>query len=72
MMKINNDKLQKATEDFNKNLENVLKEYLEEIGDTMLKVSAKFATDYTPLTEKLAALIRISADAERRAYNEKT
>lgn len=72
MMKINNDKLQKSTEDFNKNLENVWKEYLEEIGDTMLKVSKKFATDYTPLTEKLAALIRISADAERRAYNEKT
>ena len=68
MMKINNENLQKSTENLNRNLEKVLKESLEKFGDTMYKVSAKFVSDYTPLTNKLAELIRISQNAERRAY----
>ena len=68
MMKTNNENLQKSTENLNKNLEKVLKESLEKFGDTMYKVSAKFVNDYTPLTQKLANLINIAKDAERRAY----
>ena len=68
MMKTNNENLQKSTENLNKNLEKVLKESLEKFGDTMYKVSAKFVNDYTPLTQKLANLINIAKDVERRAY----
>ena len=72
MAEENKTNLQTASENLNKNLENVLKESLELFGDTMYKVSKKFAEDYTPLTNKLAALINIAKDAERRAYLEKT
>ncbi len=68
MMKTNNENLKKSTENLNNNLEKVLKESLEKFGDTMYKVSAKFVNDYTPLTQKLANLINIAKDVERRAY----
>ena len=68
MMKINNENLQKSTENLNKNLGNTLEKVLNDFGRTMYQVSEKFVRDYTPLTQKLANLINIAKDAERRAY----
>ena len=66
MMKANNENLQKATENINRNLESTLKTAVDKFGGTMVAVSEKFVSDYLPLTEKLAAVVRIAEGVGRR------
>ena len=66
MMETNNENLKKSTENLNKNLEQKLKESIEKFGNSMYLVSEKFVSDYGPLTEKLAKLVRLAEGTERR------
>ena len=66
MLKANNENLQKATENINRNLESTLKAAVDKFGGTMLAVSEKFVSDYLPLTEKLAAVVKIAEGVGRK------
>ncbi|MBQ7704205.1 MAG: hypothetical protein IJT73_02065 [Selenomonadaceae bacterium] len=71
MMETNNEYLKKSTKNLNENLDNLFKEKTKNFGEAMYNVSQKFVEDYTPLTNKLAALIRIAEDVERSVHVEK-
>lgn len=62
----------KKMEDMMRTNEENLRESLETLGKAMLKISNKFATDYTPLAEKLAAIVQLPTQIERRRPKEGT
>ena len=71
MMETNNEYLKKSTKNLNENLDNLFNEKAKNFGEAMYNVSQKFVEDYTPLTNRLAALIRIAEDVERSVHVEK-
>lgn len=62
----------KKMEDMMRTNEENFRESLETLGKAMLKISNKFATDYTPLAEKLAAIVQLPTHIERRRPKEGT
>ena len=57
--KITKETVSKMEEMMRKNDEN-FKESLETLGKAMLQISKKFAEDYTPLAERLKAIVEIA------------
>ena len=67
----NNKDLQTISKNLSNDLTQKMNDCLTNFGKAMNLVAQKFVEDYTPLTQKLALLINIAKDAERRAYSEK-
>lgn len=64
--------LQATSKNLSADLTQKMNDCLTNFGKAMNLVSNQFVKDYTPLTQKLALLINIAKDAERRVYVEKT
>lgn len=67
----NNEDLQTTSKNLSADLTQKMNDCLTNFGKAMNLVAQQFVKDYTPLTNKLAELIRIAEDVERRAYIEK-
>ena len=64
--KENNEELKKQQKNMADNFEDAMSNAIYAMGNEMAKISQKFASDYTPLANKLGELVRIAEQSQRR------
>lgn len=64
--KENNEELKKQQRNMADNFEDAMSKAIYAMGNEMAKISQKFASDYTPLANKLAEIVRIAEQSQRR------
>lgn len=62
----NNEVLKKQQKNMAENFEDAMSKALYAMGNEMAKISQKFASDYTPLANKLEEIVRIAEQSQRR------
>ena len=62
----NNEELKKQQKNMADNFEDAMSKAIYAMGNEMAKISKKFASDYTPLANKLAEIVRIAEQSQRR------
>ena len=62
----NNEELKKQQKNMADNFEDAMSNAIFAMGNEMAKISKKFASDYTPLANKLAEIVRIAEQSQRR------
>lgn len=62
----NNEVLKKQQKNMAENFEDAMSKALYAMGNEMAKISQKFASDYTPLANKLEEIVRITEQSQRR------
>lgn len=62
----NNEELKKQQKNMAENFEDAMSKALYAMGNEMAKISQKFASDYTPLANKLEEIVRIAEQSQRR------
>lgn len=62
----NNEELKKQQKNMADNFEDAMSKAIYAMGNEMAKISQKFASDYTPLANKLGELVRIAEQSQRR------
>ena len=61
----NNEELKKQQKNMADNFEDAMSKAIYAMGNEMAKISQKFASDYTPLANKLAEIVRIAEQSQR-------
>lgn len=61
----NNEELKRQQQNMAENFEHAMSKAIYAMGNEMAKISQKFASDYTPLANKLAEIVRIAEQSQR-------